>query len=166
MARTGDNPTQRHPRADLVVGLLALGLALAVLGLIPMQIAGESMAALSNLRSPAFFPVLAAVAMAGLSGLLVLRAVIGLWRYGGGPGTRPGPGGLRVALVAGVLGAAGVGMFTAGFLPTSALAIGALAVLFGYRRPVVLVVVMLAMPAAIHLLFEEALRVLLPRGLW
>lgn len=161
-----DTPTPHRPRVDLAVGTVGLLLALAVLVLIPRQIAGEGIAALSNLRSPAFFPVLAALAMAGLSGLVILRAGIGLWRHGGGPRAVPGPGSLRVAVVAAILGAAAAGMFTLGFLPTGVLTIAALAVLFDYRRPGPLLVVMLVVPGVIHLLFEQALMVMLPRGWW
>jgi hypothetical protein len=148
--------------ADLVVALVAGGLGIATLLLIPYQIPGESLAAIGNLQSPAFFPVFTGAVMVISAGALAVRAIAA-------PLARRGP---RVTFprlpfvltVAAIFVAFAVGSDVIGMLPSSVLVILVLGYLWEFRDWRILVPVAVLVPLAIYFLFEKTLLIILPRG--
>ena len=72
----------------------------------------------------------------------------------------------RLAAVAGVAVVTGVGMLQVGFLLSTIPGFFAFTWLYGYRRPVPLVVVSILLPLAIWLLFVEVFQLPLPQSSW
>jgi hypothetical protein len=147
---------------DLLVGLIVLGLATGLLVLLPSQVGGETWRAIGNMRSPAFFAVLAGGFMGGLALLLILRGLLA--GHAGGRGvTAPGDlRGLFMAAASLMLGVAATPI--AGYSVAAALMMAGLSLAFGYRRLGIVLILALAVPLGIFVVFEGALRVLLPRG--
>ena len=149
--------------ADFIVALVAGALGIGTLILIPYQIAGESIAALGNLQSPAFFPSFIGIVMIACAVALVCRAAAA---------TREGRG-LHVdfprfsfvAAVGAIFILFAVGSHVVGMLPSSVIIILVLAYLWDYRDFRVLIPVAVLVPLAIYVLFEKTLLIILPRGL-
>jgi hypothetical protein len=147
--------------ADLVVALVAGGIGIVTLVLIPFQIAGESIAAIGNLQSPAFFPVFSGIAIIICAGILAARSL-----------AATAAGGLHVtfprlpfvAAVSGIFVLFAAGSLVIGMIPASAVMIFVLAYLWDYRDFRILVPVAVLVPLAIYLLFEKTLLIILPRG--
>lgn len=141
------------------VTAVVLGLAaVAMLGNLPDV---DGIAQALDVRTPAFFPLLAGILLLTLSALLGLRSV--LRRRGAGIAiTNP----WRLVACSLALGLATVGIFTVGLLPTAFLLVIALASVFDYRSYRLTFLVALACPLAVYLLFEVLLQVPLPRGTW
>jgi len=151
-------------RQDILVGLAALVVAGGIVALLPSQVGGESLSAIGDMRSPAFFPALAALVMGALGALLALRGAVAARRAEDATCASPTGDGRRAVAVAVLLVATTLALPHAGFVPTVVSMMAGLSLAFGYRRPVVLAALCLLMPIAIFLIFEGALRVLLPRG--
>lgn len=155
----------RHDSAtarDFGVGVTALTLAFAALLTIPSQVSSDAFKSLGNIRSPAFFPIIA-------SGLLGVFATLLIVRSGAAKGADKlkrsiALPGMRVLVVALILGAAGVALGLLGFLPTAFALIIGLSVAFGARSYWTVIALAIAVPVAIHLLFRSVLNVLLPSG--
>lgn len=149
---------------DVVVGGLVLALASGVIALLPSQVGGESWRAIGNMRSPAFFAVLAGALMGGLAILLILRGLIAGGAGGRGV-TRPGnlP---RLLFAGGALAGGALATPVAGYPLAAALMMAGLSLAFGYRRIGVVLVLAIAIPLGVFTVFESALRVLLPRGVF
>lgn len=145
-------------RSGLLVAAMGIALGAAALALIPAQIPGESLAAVGDMRSPAFFPVLAA--------LLTLSAGLVLVPAAFRPGEQPAPPHPRRAMTLAVL-------LTGGAVLTPVL--GGLLVIFllmlavgwvlGDRRPVRMLLLAAVSVGVVHVLFERTLKVLLPPGM-
>lgn len=148
----------RLANADCLSGLATAALGLAALWLVPAQVAPDGFARLGEVRSPAFFPILAAALTLVLSLALVLR---GLLRPAP-PTELRAPG--RVLPVGAALVLAAVLVFPLGYLVTAALLIVALSYAFGGRRHAVILAMAVLVPVAIQLLFVSGLNVLLPEG--
>jgi len=145
---------------DRLVALVGLVLGVGTLALVPRQVDGHSLADISNLSSPAFFPILVALSLVAGSLLLVLR-----------PGTAAeaderieAPG--RLALTAGWLVAYAVLLPLLGTVVSSVLSVLAMGAILGYRRWAVLTAAALAVPLAVYGLFRRLLYVLLPEGMF
>ena len=150
--------------SDILVGMSALGVAGSIVLLLPSQVGGATLAAVGNMRSPAFFPVVAAVLMGLLGLLLTLRGATASRRAPSATAGEPAGDSRRMGMVALLLIGATLALPLAGFVPTVAVLMAGLGFAFGYRRAVILGALCLLMPLAIFVLFESALRVLLPRG--
>jgi hypothetical protein len=147
---------------DLVVALVAGGLAVATLLLVPYQVPGESLVAIGNLQSPAFFPVFTGTVMLAAAGGLAAQALLAA-RAGHGPRVRF-PRAPFVLTVAAVFVAFAVGCHVIGLLPSAVLVILVLGRLWEFRDWRILIPVAVLVPLAVYLLFEKALLVILPRG--
>jgi len=159
---------------DILTGLFVLGLAVALLALLPSQVGGAGLDAIGNLRSPAFFPVLAGALMAAFSAALILRggiAVVSRRRISAPPkpdSTDVNASGdwRRVLSVGTLMVLAAFAIPRIGFVATAAPLMAGVALAFGYRRFGILVAICVIVPLGIFFTFETALRVLLPRGMF
>lgn len=152
------NPDTRT--ADLLVGLVAGATAITALLLIPSEVSRDAFRSFGNVRSPAFFPVLASMLLLLFSVALLVRA----WRRRSAPHARPALPPARVAAVAASLLIAGLMIAWLGFGPTAFALILGLSFSFGARNPVTVLVLAVAVPTVIHVLFRSMLDVLLPTG--
>ena len=147
-------------------GLLAAaaGIALggAALLLVPAQIPGESLAAIRDMRSPAFFPVLAAL-LALSAGIALLPAALRPGAVTEAPEPAP-PHPRRALVLAGLLTGGAVLAPVLGGLPVIFLLMLAVGAVLGDRRPLRMLLLAAAGTAVVHLLFERTLKVLLPPG--
>ncbi|MBO6784726.1 MAG: tripartite tricarboxylate transporter TctB family protein [Alphaproteobacteria bacterium] len=120
--------------------------------------------------TPAFIPRLMIIAIGGLSGILLAQGVLALRREGASgpavdPTTRLRGAGAVLALVAVVILQILL-MTRLGYLGSTALAVGALALLYGHRRWWHILILMVVAPPAIMLFFRHLMLVLLPPGSW
>lgn len=155
-------------RQDVAVAIVGTMLGLGALIAIPVEIPGQSYAAIENVQSPAFFPILISLLLIGL-GLLLLASrlrnptkaqSVGLRSDEVGPVEAPG----RLLATAICLIAYYSALTLIGMVTASVVLIAALALILGYRRFAVLGTIALALPVAIYLAFEKGLFVLLPAG--
>ena len=164
-------------QTDLVTGGLTLLFGFAALSLVPAEVDSAGFAAIRDMRSPAFFPLVAGGLLTVFSALLILRALIGggmqspLATGDAKPADQDAPQDpaaepWRVALAAGLLVLAAAGIFWLGFLLTAGGLVAGLAAILGYRRYWLIVLLAVSVPAGIHVLFEQLLSVLLPRGVF
>lgn len=149
--------------ADLFVALVAAAIAVGVLVSVPREIAGETLAAITDMGSPAFFPILAACVMLFCAIALALKAI---------QDVRAGIGlaveferRTTVSAVMGMFVLFAIGTYYVGMLLSAFVTIILMATWLGYRNWWLLPVVALAVPASIYVLFERVLLILLPRGL-
>lgn len=151
----------RRPDADMIVALIAVVIGGGTLLLVPFQVKGESLGALLEVQSPAFFPILAALIML-LNAVVLLVQVIGRDREAGLYVRFDRP--LDVLYGIGVM----VGFVAAtpwiGMTAASAIAILALGLFMEPRRWKAIVLTAVIVPVAIYLLFERLLLILLPEG--
>jgi Tripartite tricarboxylate transporter TctB family len=152
----------RGVNPEFIVALIAASLAVATLALVPYQVPGETLAAIGNLESPAFFPIIAG----GLMGICaVLLAVNTIASERAGRGLRltfeqPRTVLLVIATYIGLL----LGAHYVGLIASSAVAIVLMAWGLGYRNLKILIAVAAMVPACIYLLFQKGLLVVLPGG--
>jgi Tripartite tricarboxylate transporter TctB family len=148
--------------ADLIVALVAAALGLATLLLVPYQIAGESLAAIVNMQSPAFFPVFAGGLILVCAGTLAARSLL--------PAGAHAQERMEFANVGFVLAIGAIIILFAaaclviGMIPSAAVTIICMGYLWGFRDLKILIPVAILVPTAIYLLFEKTLLIILPRG--
>lgn len=146
-----------RPRA-LAVSLIGVAVGSATLALVPRQIQGASLADGADMRSPAFFPVLAA-------GVVILASVVDAVRVVTGaagerePWSWHRPLVLTVAFLVFLLLVPALGTMTAAFLLMLAISL-----VFGHPRIGWSLTVALVTTVLIYLLFERLLLVLFPHG--
>ena len=168
---TGPRMTVTPRAAAITTGVIGLAIGLGVLIVLPAQTGVASRLAAMNAAGPGFFPLIA--------GLLTTAA--GLWCLLGGRRPAPLPGAVAPALpvdasetlpwrpfigIAAWLAVVALGMVLIGLLAALGVAAAGLAGAFGERRPARRLAVGLATPIAIYLVFELALKVQFPRGIW
>jgi len=149
---------ERLANADTVTGAITLGLGLAALALVPVEVQGDGFARFGDVRSAAFFPILAAGATALFSLVLLVRGVLRA-----APPVEVDRPGRVLAVIAALTGAIAL-VFWLGYIVAAAALIAALSLAYGTRRPVVVAGLALVVPVAIYLLFNGVLDVLLPAG--
>lgn len=160
----GGNVLHRHQtaerlaNADTATGAVGLALGLTALALVPVEVQSDGFSRFGDVRSAAFFPILAAGATALFSLVLLARGVL----RAAAPVTVARPGRV-LAVVAALAGAAAL-IFWTGYIVAAAALIATLSLAFGNRRPVVVAGLSLVVPVAIYLLFHDVLDVLLPPG--
>lgn len=146
--------------AVLLLGSLALLLAL------PGQIEAQHGPDLTS----AFIPRLMIIGIAGLSLILLAQGILTLRREDAAPEKLSAKERLRgIAFVIGV--AVVIAIQTSlltrfGYIGSSALAAGALALLYGHRRWWQILLLMIAAPPIILIFFRYTMLVLLPGGTW
>lgn len=146
-------------RNALLVAATGISLGAAALALIPAEIPGESLAAVGDMRSPAFFPVLAAL-LTFAAGLVLVPAA---FRPGEAETSPPYPG--RAALLALLLVGGALLVPVLGGLLVIFLLMLAVGWLLGDRRPLRMLLLAAIGTGIVHLLFERTLKVLLPPGI-
>ena len=152
----------RARSSDLLVALVSLAIGAAILAFVPDEIAGQTLSAIGDMNSPAFFPIIAAALMVLCGAILALGSAAR--RQSGDDDwvtfKRPGP----VLTVMAMFVLFATGTHYIGMVASSVITILVMAVFLGYRNLWVLVPVALLVPAVIYLLFERVLLILLPRG--
>jgi hypothetical protein len=139
---------------ETVIGVAAAALGGAVLLLVPAQVPGQTVAAIGDMRSPAFFPVLAAIiVLAAAAGIILGRARAEPAEAEAMP-ARP-----WAAMAAVIAGAAVVPL--AGIYAGLALAMLGIGIVLR-TRPLALAITGCLSLAAVHLLFARTLKVVFP----
>lgn len=151
--------TGRLGSPDTIVAVVTAMIGLGTLAVVPSEIRGESLAAIGDMNSPAFFPLLAAAALILCAVALGVRTATAAEVTPPVTVERPG----MVLTMAALFGLFAAGTFWIGLIPAAGLAILAMGLLLGYRKPWLLLVAV-AVPAAVYILFERMLLILLPRG--
>jgi putative tricarboxylic transport membrane protein len=152
----------RRLNPDLVVAFLAALIGAGTLLLLPDQISGETLAAITNPQSPAFFPILAACILLFCSFWLGAKAI--------NDQRERRPLEVRftnlplVLLTMGLFVATAVSIHYFGLVLTAVAAILIMAWLLEFRDLRVLLPVAIGVPLGIYLLFERLLLIILPRG--
>ena len=148
--------------ADLLVALTSVAVGGAILALVPYEIAGQTLAAVSDMNSPAFFPIIAA-ALLIICGLVLGVGALAAIRVGGHEDVEfKRRGSVLTVMAIFVLFAIGTNFL--GMIPSAVLTILAMAWFLEYRNAWVLIPVAVGVPAVIYVLFERVLLILLPRG--
>jgi hypothetical protein len=148
------------PRAaSAALGLLGLAVGTFVLWSLPGQIGAESLGQAVDASGPGFFPILAALVAMGAGVWCLVEASLAKGHLGGEPLMLRRSGWVVAVLLLGW-----AGLHTIGMLASLGVMSAGLAVAFGARRAVPIVALSLLTPAAIHLLFEKTLKILLPAG--
>lgn len=149
----------------LIVGLVAALAGTGILAIVPVQIPGESWQSISNVQSPAFFPILNALFLTGCGIALIvsaLRAPDGL-----SGGDRQDAGILHPMTLGGAVALLIIYLAMisyVGMVVSSGIAIAAMSLLLGYRNKPVIAASAVVFPVVIYLLFEKLLKILLPHG--
>lgn len=144
---------------------LAAGAALMILAL--LYLAGaRSFPKTEGEPGPGFWPSILGLVLLFLAAALMWEARGALRRPGPVDGQREGSGTLRALLVGGASAAYVALLYRVGFVVGTGLYAACLAAIFKPRRPLRWLGVAGATTLAIHLLFEVALGVRLPRGWW
>ncbi len=159
-------------RQDVAVAIIGTALGLGALIGIPIEIRGQSYAAIADVQSPAFFPILIALLLVALSLMLLASTRRDPAKHAAkapqesmrsdeiGPIEAPG----RLAATALCLVAYYGALDLIGMVAASVVLIAVLALVLGYRRYGVLGAISLALPIAIFLAFQKGLFVMLPAG--
>lgn len=152
----------RRLSPDLAVAFLAVVIGAGTLVLLPGQISGETLAAITDAQSPAFFPILAACILLLCSFPLGAKA-INDQRARRAPEIHftnlP-----LVLLIMGLFVVFAASIYYFGLVLTAVVAIVVMGWLLESRNLKVLLPVAVGVPLAIYLLFERLLLILLPRG--
>ena len=146
----------RNLAAGVVLLAVGIGYGFAV-GQLPDR-------TLPDTPGPAFFPSLIAFGLIGLSAALIVQGLITIrQRRGELSGYRlPGRGRLALGGFAAYL----LLLPYAGFVLAGVPFCGALAVLYGERRPAIAVAAAVLIPLSLYIVFSTGFQVLLPRGVW
>jgi cell division protein FtsW (lipid II flippase) len=148
--------------ADLGVAALGVLLAGAIWALVPDQVPGYTLAAYTDMSSPAFFPITAAGLLLLISLAIAARAWLAARRGPEEPleAIRPG----RVLPAAGAMAAFVVLMPLLGTVVAMALLVAGLMLAFGGRRTALIAVTSIVTPVVIVTLFERVMLILFPHG--
>ncbi|MGI9384673.1 MAG: tripartite tricarboxylate transporter TctB family protein [Methyloligellaceae bacterium] len=150
--------------SSLIVGTVAVVTGIGVLLLVPVQVPGETWAAVTDLQSPAFFPIVNGMFLTLCGAVLTLTAV---FRHPDGAAADPiesvvYPG--KLAATAGLLAVYLSVIPHIGMVVSSSLAIATMSILLGYRNKLLIPIVSIIFPIFIYFLFEKILKILLPHG--
>ena len=145
---------------NLAAGLVLLAVGIGY-GLATAQLPDRT---LPDTPGPAFFPWLIAIGLTGLSAALTVRGLTAIrQRDGAAAGYRlPRRGRLALGGFAAYL----LLLPLAGFVPASVPFCGGLVVLYGERRPVIVLAAAILIPLMLFVVFSTGFQVLLPRGAW
>lgn len=143
------------------VGTAVLAFALVGLALVPSQVLEPKFGTRSIAFSPKTFPVLTLSAIALLGAVMAMRAAFGQTDGAAPPEGLPRTRVLQPMLI--MLGYVTLLEYL-GTLAASALAIAALAWVFGTRRWSVVLPLAVVVPILVWLVFKVGLRVFLPEG--
>lgn len=147
---------------DCLVALTSVAIGASILALVPDEIAGQTLAAIGDMNSPAFFPIIAAALMAICGVCLALEALAKTYGDKDANIEFKRPGSVFTVMAMFVLFATATHFI--GMLVSAVATILVMAWFLNYRNLWVLIPVAVAVPAVIYLLFERVLLILLPRG--
>ncbi|WP_291296235.1 tripartite tricarboxylate transporter TctB family protein [Elioraea sp.] len=139
---------------ETMIGVAGASLGTAVLLLVPAQVPGATIAAIGDMRSPAFFPVLAAIiVLAGATGIVLAQ------RRAEPPAAEAMPTRPWAAMAAVIAGGTAV--------PFLGIYAGLLVAMLGIgvvlrTRPLAFAITTAVSLSAVHLLFARTLRVVFP----
>jgi len=155
----------RSKLTDFAVSLVAVSFGGGILAAIPYQVPGATLADVSNMGSPAFFPILAGAFLVLCAAALALRTVLGQASAAGSDEDSPDAAGYkRLISVAVLLVVYLFAIRSIGMIVSSMVLIVVMAPLLNYGRWRVILAVALLCPLAVFVLFEKTLRILLPHG--
>ena len=148
-------------RENLAVGVVSVATGAATLAFLPEMVSGETLAALGDPYSPAFFPILIGALLIVCGGIMIAVSAMGRAPVVRGEGSVESP--LRLGSAAGFIVVYTLLITWVGMLAASVLCIAGLAYILGYRRHVVIGLAAVCVPVLIYVLFERMLYVLLPQ---
>lgn len=148
-------------RENLAVGVVSVATGAATLAFLPEMVSGETLAALGDPYSPAFFPILIGALLIVCGGIMVVVSAMARAPEVRGEGSVESP--LRLATTTGFIVVYTLLITWIGMLAASVLCIAGLAYILGYRRHVIVGVAAVVVPVLIYVLFERMLYVLLPQ---
>ena len=148
-------------RENLAVGVVSVATGAATLAFLPEMVSGETLAALGDPYSPAFFPILIGALLIVCGGIMIVVSVTGRAPEVRGEGSVESP--LRLGTTTGFIVIYTLLITWIGMLAASVLCIAGLAYILGYRRHVIVGVAAVVVPVLIYVLFERMLYVLLPQ---
>ena len=150
-------------RKEILIGIGAVAAGILVFVLVPSHAGRDGFAAIRNVQSSGFFPIMMAAALiaVGLAHSLLAAVRTPTGQAAQEKGVEAP---WRVALVAASLILYYFAIPKFGTVLASVLAIGALAAILGYRRPLVAIAVALVVPSLVWIAFRHGLYVLLPTG--
>jgi len=151
-----------HRKGDCLVALGSLAIGISTLSLVPKQIAGETLAAIGDMNSPAFFPIIAAILM------VICGTILGLRTITRRPADREAHIEFKqsgtVFMIMAMFVVFAIATHFIGMLVSAAITILVMAWYLNYRTVGILVPVAIGVPLVIHLLFERVLLIILPPG--
>ncbi|MDK3073620.1 tripartite tricarboxylate transporter TctB family protein [Sedimentitalea sp. JM2-8] len=152
--------------ADMAVAVAAVTVGTAILLLLPAQISGAHLGDISNMDSPAFFPI--------LSGAFLILSGIALGAQKAIQGPRDadriapffesGIGIIRLLSIAALLVVYLFAIRMIGMVVSSMVLILVMAPMLNFRNLRVILPSALIFPFCVYVLFEKVLRILLPHG--
>lgn len=148
-------------KADLSVAAFSLFVGVATLMLLPSQVGGENLSAITDPYSPAFFPILIAGILIACGAALAGGALMQTPASQNDVRSIEAP--LRIAATAGYLLFYGVLIYWIGMVLASIISIICLSYILGFRRHIIIFVTAIVIPLIIYVLFEKMLYVLLPQ---
>ena len=147
---------------DRIVGLTSAAIGLAMLLLIEAEVPGETLGSAFQPNSSAFLPGIAGLSLVICGVLLTAKAFSGSVAHGELDISRQGI--QRLLWMVAILGAYTAAINTLGMLSSTAVMVVGVGLAFGYRTFTHLALLAIGTTAAVHLLFERALLILMPRG--
>lgn len=155
----------RKNLVDATVSLISVMLGVGVLFAIPHQVPGATLADVSSMSSPAFFPILggAFLVLCGVVlgvNTMVVQAPLAASGENAPDAAKP----FRLAAVAALLVVYLFAIRAIGMVISSMVLIAVMAPLLNYTRWRVIAVAAPLFPLAVYVLFEKMLRILLPHG--
>lgn len=150
---------------DIWVALSTLGVGAFVLFSIPSQVPGESLMAVYDMSSSAFFPVLAGTFMLLCGFALLMKAFAGTGAFvaSGEVGEEP-ISYRRTLIVLALFIVYLVTIETVGMIVSSAVMIAVMALVLRYQNKKLIIISALVFPMLVFMLFELLLKILLPHG--
>ncbi|MEO3427445.1 tripartite tricarboxylate transporter TctB family protein [Pelagibius sp. CAU 1746] len=157
--------TRTRINSDVWVALCALASGAFVLFSIPAQVSGESILAVADMGSSAFFPAIAGIFMLICGGVLLFKTVVAQGILVPVPDDPAAPTDFRRTLS--VFALFLIYLFaieTLGMMVSSVALIAVMALILQYENKKFIVISAVVFPVLVYVLFERILRILLPHG--
>jgi len=147
-------------KANAAVGVVSLLTGVGTLAFLPQVVSGETLSAIGDPYSPAFFPIFISALLIVCGSVMIVSTLMGHAPQVSGEGEIEAP--LRVSATAGFIVVYTVLIQWIGMLIASAVCIAGLAYILGFRRNVIILLAAVIVPALIYVLFERMLYVVFP----
>jgi putative tricarboxylic transport membrane protein len=150
-------------KINIIVAVIAILIGAGTLFLLPSQVSEETISALTDTNSPAFFPIISAFLVI-LCGLVLFFKTITLDRFDDKRATLiPYPGFLVVMII--IFSSYALLIQRIGMITASVLMIPAMSYALGYRKVITTIAVAVSVPLILFILFEKFLLIILPHGI-